>query len=197
MTKAKDDKALEQADEKIDALSQDQGDLKLAPDQVKEAIADLELQKEKTGEEHTTLTDEEKFGDANNPLANVGADQDKVPPVDPLKVQIVDEDGDDTLTGGLHGLKEFDGDESRILSEEEVLRRQGEGFDEYSSDIEAGTFTVHAPVPSEEVPFEPIEDVRAVKHASHSAAMTGLQTDASGSYTPPGIAGEPKSTFTQ
>ena len=32
----------------------------------------------------------------------------------------------------------------------------------------------------------PVEDKRAAKHGSHDAAMAGLQTDASGTYTPPG-----------
>lgn len=32
----------------------------------------------------------------------------------------------------------------------------------------------------------PVDDERAAKHGSHDAAMAGLQTDASGTYTPPG-----------
>lgn len=43
-------------------------------------------------------------------------------------------------------------------------------------------------VGGEEVPFEPENDPAAEFHGTHDAAVSGLQTDVSGSYTPPGIA---------
>ncbi len=205
MGKARDEKSPEEQNkETLDKLVEDAGGeevLKDAPDQVKTAVADLEIKDDALNpdDKAAALTEDQKFGDVQNDKAAHGADEDKVELVD-------DEDNDPHILGKMHhGLQHFDDEKaaddfSDALDEEEVLARQNENFDEDSSDIEGDGFTVHPPIPSENIEFEPEEDVRAVLHGSHSAAMGGLQTDASGSYTPPGLINQPAaggSTFKQ
>lgn len=160
-TPAEDNK--EKIDDLVDQLGGEEG-VKDAPDQVKAELASRELQDDALNPDDkvTLLDDKAKFGDVQNDKAAHGADEGKVhiAGADPT----INVEGDlNILDGGFASLG-----------------------DDLSAEEDQG-FTVHDEIPAEDVEFEPGEDVRATLHGSHSAAMSGLQTDASGTYVPPGL----------